>query len=84
MRSMFQGASSFNQSLQEWNVSSVTNMRFMFYRASAFNQPLGQWNVESVIQPASRPMECRECDYYAGYVLLCIFFQPTTRAVECR
>jgi surface protein len=45
---MFEAASAFNQPLDNWDVSSVTDMRAMFYNASAFNQPLDSWNVSSV------------------------------------
>ena len=41
-------ASSFNQPIGDWNVSSVTNMDFMFSDAESFNQPIGNWNVSSV------------------------------------
>jgi hypothetical protein len=34
---------SFNQPLNEWDVSSVTDMTSMFEAALQFNQPLGQW-----------------------------------------
>ena len=40
--------SSFNQPLNNWDVSSVTNMKNMFHRASSFNQPLNDWDVSSV------------------------------------
>ena len=39
---------SFNQPLNDWNVSSVTGMEGMF-RTASFNQPLNDWNVSSVI-----------------------------------
>jgi surface protein len=42
---MFEGATSFNQPLAEWNVSSVTDMSYMFDGATSFNQPLADWNV---------------------------------------
>ena len=45
---MFNGASSFDGDLSDWNVSSVTNMVFMFNGASSFDQPLDSWNVSSV------------------------------------
>ena len=37
---MFKNATSFNQALDKWNVSNVTNMRWMFRNATSFNQPL--------------------------------------------
>ena len=45
---MFCGATSFNQSLNKWDVSKVTDMDFMFDDASSFNQPLDDWNVSKV------------------------------------
>ncbi|MYH04121.1 MAG: BspA family leucine-rich repeat surface protein, partial [Cenarchaeum sp. SB0675_bin_21] len=40
-------ASSFNQPLNSWNVSSVTNMWCMFAYATSFNQDLSAWDVSS-------------------------------------
>ena len=40
MYGMFYKASAFNQPLDNWDVSSVTDMAAMFYAASAFNQNL--------------------------------------------
>ena len=48
MWSMFNGATSFNQPLGNWDVSSVANMNNMFASAVAFNQPIGDWDVSSV------------------------------------
>ena len=45
---MFAGANSFNQPLNNWNVSNVTNMNYMFENATSFNQPLNKWNVSNV------------------------------------
>jgi surface protein len=39
----------FNQNLDKWDVSKVTDMSYMFGHADAFNQPLDSWNVSSVI-----------------------------------
>ena len=54
MESMFRGARSFNQPLNNWNVSNVKNMINMFNGASSFNQPLNKWNVGKSRRSASR------------------------------
>lgn len=48
MQMMFAYAFNFNQPLNEWDVSNVTNMGYMFQEASKFNQPLDAWNVRRV------------------------------------
>ena len=48
MSQMFNGASTFNEDISFWDVSSVINMGTMFQNADAFNQPIGSWNVSSV------------------------------------
>jgi surface protein len=45
---MFYNASSFNQPLSGWDVSSATTMNSMFYKATSFNQDLSLWDVSSV------------------------------------
>ena len=45
---MFFKASYFNQPLNSWDMSSVTNMTGMFADTLAFNQPLDNWNTSSV------------------------------------
>ena len=45
---MFCSASSFNQPLNKWNVSNVTDMYAMFWKARSFNQPLNKWDVSKV------------------------------------
>ena len=48
------GASSFNQPLNNWDVSNVEDMREMFTNAesfedaTSFNQPLNNWDVSNV------------------------------------
>ena len=42
---MFVSASAFNQPLNAWDVSRVTDFESMFYQAVKFNQPLSSWNV---------------------------------------
>ena len=44
---MFENATSFNQPLNKWNVSNVTDMWCMFWGAESFNQPLNNWNVSN-------------------------------------
>ena len=45
---MFDGATSFNQPLNNWDVSKVASMTNMFTGAESFNQPLNKWNVSNV------------------------------------
>ena len=44
---------SFNQNIDAWDVSSVTNMSSMFKNAFQFNQPItsapNRWNVSNVL-----------------------------------
>ena len=47
MTGMFASASSFNQTLNDWNVSSVNNTSYMFGRL-LLQSPLNDWNVSSV------------------------------------
>lgn len=47
---MFKGCrDSFNQPLENWDVSNITNMSFMFYGTDLFNQPLNNWDVSNVV-----------------------------------
>ena len=48
MNDMFREATSFNQPLNSWNVSSVTDTDSMFREASSFNGDISSWNVSSV------------------------------------
>ena len=48
MSYMFSGASVFNQSIVNWDVSNIINMQDMFNNAFAFNQYIGDWNVSNV------------------------------------
>ena len=45
---MFSDAKSFNQPLNNWDVSNVTDMALMFYYARSFNQQLNKWNTSNV------------------------------------
>jgi surface protein len=47
MKFMFYPDVSFNQPIDSWDVSNVTNMSYMF-RQCGFNQPIGSWNVSKV------------------------------------
>jgi hypothetical protein len=49
MKGMFHHATTFNQSLDCWDVSNVTNMKDMFSDAIEFNQPLNTWNTSQVV-----------------------------------
>ncbi len=50
MRFMFQGASSMNQDIGNWDVGNVILMYAMFNNATAFNQDIGSWDVGNVTQ----------------------------------
>jgi surface protein len=41
-------ADKFNQPLNHWDVSNVTNMNMMFKDATSFNQSLDNWDVLNV------------------------------------
>jgi surface protein len=45
---MFYEASIFNQPIEKWDVSKVTNMSKMFCCVEEFNQPLEEWKVDNV------------------------------------
>ena len=45
---MFYFASSFNQPLNSWYVSSATIMNWMFRNATSFNHDISSWDVSSV------------------------------------
>jgi len=49
MEYMFYDATSFNQSLDSWDVSKVTDMTSMFDGASSFSQTLCSWYNASVL-----------------------------------
>jgi len=48
MRGIFNGASSFNQPLNNWNTSRVISMESAFRSCTSFNQNIGSWNVGNV------------------------------------
>jgi surface protein len=50
MQGMFNGATAFNQTIGDWDVSSLSNMGSLFRDASSFNQVIGDWDVSSVIK----------------------------------
>lgn len=53
MLNMFQNTSSFNQSINSWDVSNVTNMQAMFAGATKFDQPLDKWDMRKVTTTSS-------------------------------
>ncbi|MGB0525086.1 MAG: BspA family leucine-rich repeat surface protein, partial [Flammeovirgaceae bacterium] len=48
LNSAFQGATSFNGNISNWDVSNVTSMMSTFQSASIFDQAIGSWNVSQV------------------------------------
>ena len=53
MAELFDGKSSFNESINAWDTSSVTKMGLMFKGATVFNQPLNSWDTSSVTTMAA-------------------------------
>jgi len=53
MRSMFKGATKFNQDIGNWNTINVNDMEEMFNDAQSFNQDIGDWDTSSVINMRS-------------------------------
>ncbi len=47
---MFEGSTSFNQPLNSWNTSAVTNMNDIFKNATSFNQDISGWDVSAVTE----------------------------------
>ena len=41
---------SFNQPLNDWDVSNGRDMSYMFCNARSFNQPLNDWDVSNTIE----------------------------------
>ena len=50
MNRMFYNTSEFNQELQNWNISNVTDMFEMFRGAKKFNQSLSLWVINSNVK----------------------------------
>jgi surface protein len=48
MGTVFRGAASFNQPIDDWDLSSVVDFNGMFMNATSFNQPIGNWDISSV------------------------------------
>jgi len=50
MSHMFDSAQvlTFTHSINDWNVSNVTDMSYLFHGAKEFNQDIGDWDVSSV------------------------------------
>jgi len=64
---MFEGATSFNQPLNDWDISNVTDMSNMFNGASSFNQDLTSWDVSNVEEEQTDTNEQDEPDDIVTY-----------------
>ena len=59
MGNLFDGISSFNDDIGNWNVSNVTNMQYMFRNCTNFNQDLSNWVIFSNIDSSNPPVLCK-------------------------
>ena len=57
---MFEGCTEFNQPLDNWNTSQVTDMYRMFEVCTQFNQPLDNWNTSQVKYMNGMFYRCRQ------------------------
>ena len=55
---LFNNSQAFNQLVDSWDTSNVTDMNTTFWGCSAFNQPLGSWDVSNVIAMGSMFQQC--------------------------
>ena len=71
MDGMFTNATSFNQNLNEWDVSNVTRMCCMFVGALSMNQPLESWEIKCCFIGTccmfGSPFCCPSCNYGNPY-----------------
>ena len=75
MQSMFSGATSFNQPLNNWDVSNVFSMSSMFENATSFNQDISDWCVEQIpYEPAGFASNCPlQANFYPNWGDTCTF-----------
>ena len=65
-KSMFYGATSFNDPVVDWDVSNVTNMNSMFAYAYSFNQDISGWDVSKVTDMSSMFKEAKAFNQNLG------------------
>ena len=74
-------ASSFNQNIGGWNVSSVVNFENLFIGATLFNQDIGGWDVSSATNLRACLMELqvltRISDWNVSLAQTCTFSGAT-------
>ena len=60
MEAMFLNAMSFNQCLQNWDVSSVENMKLMFWKVKNLCHSFSNWKVDNLEMCENMFEECDE------------------------
>jgi len=56
MRDMFNGATTFNRDISDWNTSKVQSMEAMFSSATAFDQDISSWNFRALSLSGNRSL----------------------------
>jgi surface protein len=65
---MLFSAAAFNQAIDSWDVSSVTNMSYMFQGAASFNQAIDRWDVSSVTNMVNFMANKTAANYSASHL----------------
>jgi surface protein len=55
---MFQGCTSFNKDISNWDVSNVQNFSYLFSGAISYNQPINSWSMSNALDLSYMFQDC--------------------------